>query len=73
MITINCNNSEKKAVRFFNNGSTIMVFAIEEGEFWFTIGEGYKTENGAKRSAIRAMAKLGYTFDAQKIKNLKIR
>ena len=50
-----------------------MVFAIEDGEFWFTIGEGYGTENGAKRAAVRVMAKYGYTFDAQEMKNLKIR
>lgn len=72
MITINCNNSKSKAVKFFNNGSTIMVFAIEEGEYWFTIGD-YRTEAGAKRAATRVMAKYGYTFDAQKMKNIKIR
>ena len=73
MTTIKCNNSERKSVKFFNNGATIMVFAIEDGEFWFTIGEGYGTENGAKRAAVRVMAKYGYTFDAQEMKNLKIR
>ncbi len=73
MTTIICNNSERKAVRFFNNGSTIMVFALEDNEFWFTIGEGYETENGAKRAAVRVMAKHGYTFDSQEKKNIKIR
>ena len=73
MTTIKCNNSERKAVKFFNNGATIMVFAIEDGEFWFTIGKGYATENGAKRAAVKKMAKYGYTFDAKKMKDLKIK
>jgi hypothetical protein len=73
MTTIKCNNSERKAVRFFNNGGSFMVFAMEDGEFWFTIGQYYKTESGAKRAATKTMAKYGYTFDEQKMKNLKIR
>lgn len=73
MTTIKCNNSERKAVRFFNNGTTILVFAIEDGEFWFTIGDGYTTKNGAKRAAVRTMSKYGYTFDAQEMKNLEIK
>ena len=49
-----------------------MVFAIEDGEYWFTIGE-YETESGAKKGAIRTMKKYGYTFNDNEIKNLKIR
>jgi len=73
MKAIKCNNSEKKSVRFFNNAGTIMVFAIQEDEFWFTIGQSYKTESGAKRAAVKTMAKYGYTFDAKEMENLKIR
>ncbi len=73
MATIKCNNSERKSVKFFNNGTDIMVFALEDGEFWFTIGEGYATEAGAKRAAVKKMAKHGYTFNEQEMKNLKIR
>ena len=51
----------------------IMVFALEDGEFWFTIGDGYATETGAKRAAVKKMAKHGYTFNEQEMKNLKIR
>ena len=73
MTTIKCNNSERKAVKFFNNGTDIMVFALQDSEFWFTIGEGYATEAGAKRAAVKKMAKHGYTFNEQEMKNLKIR
>lgn len=73
MTTIKCNNSERKSVKFFDNGVTIIVFAIQDDELWFTIGDGYVTENGAKRAAVREMKKQGYTFDAQEMKNLKIR
>ena len=50
-----------------------MVFAIEDGEYWFTIGKGYTTENGAKRAAVKTMAKYGYTFNEKEMKNLKIK
>ena len=73
MTTIKCNNSERKSVKFFNNGTDIMVFALEDGEFWFTIGDGYATEAGAKRAAVKKMAKHGYTFNEQEMKNLQIR
>ena len=72
-MTINCNNSSRKSVEFFNNGATIMVFALEEGQYWFTIGEGYSTEAGAKKAAVKKMAKHGYTFNEQEMANLKIR
>ena len=73
MATIKCNNSERKSVKFFNNGNTILVFAIEDGEYWFSIGNGYTTLNGAKRAAVRTMAKYGYTFNESEMKNLKIK
>ena len=75
MTTIQCNNSKSNAVEFFANGGNmndIMVFAISMGEYWFTIGEGYKTIEGAKRAAIKKMAIHGYTFDEAKMKALKI-
>lgn len=73
MATIKCNNSERKAVEFWVNRKTIMVFALEDGEYWFTIGDGYSTENGAKRAAVRKMLMHGYTFNESEMKNLKIK
>ena len=75
MTTIKCNNSDNKAVEFFLNGGRkdeIMVFAIQDGEYWFTIGKFYKTVSGAKRAAVKTMAKYGYTFDANEMANLNI-
>lgn len=75
MTTIKCNNSERKAVEFFLNGGRtdqIMVFAIQDNEYWFTIGKFYKTVSGAKRAAVKVMAQFGYTFDANEMANLKI-
>ena len=75
MKRINCNNSESKAVEFILNGGRkdeIMVFAVIDTEYWFTVGTFYKTEAGAKRAAVKAMAKLGYTFDADEMANLDI-
>jgi hypothetical protein len=72
MTTIKCNNSERKAVKFFNNGTDIMVFALQDGEFWFTIGEGYATEAGAKRAAVKKMAKHGYTLNANELEALTL-
>lgn len=75
MTTIKCNNSERKAVEFFLNGGRkdeIMVFAIQDGEYWFTIGKFYKTVLGAKRAAVKVMAQHGYTFDANEMANLNI-
>ena len=73
MITIKCNNSERKSVEFFNNGNTILVFALEDGEYWFSIGNGYTTINGAKKAAVKKMAEHGYTFDDSEMKNLIIK
>lgn len=73
MTTIKCNNSERKSVEFLPMSNCIMAFALEDGEFWFTIGDGYTTEAGAKRAAVKKMAKHGYTFNEQEMKNLKIR
>lgn len=72
MTTIKCNNSERKSVKFMNNGETIIVFALQDGEYWFEIGDGYCTANGAKKAAVREMKKQGYTFDANEMKNLQI-
>lgn len=75
MTTIKCNNSERKAVEFFLNGGRkdeIMVFAIQDGEYWFTIGKFYKTVSGAKHAAVKVMAQHGYTFDANEMANLNI-
>ena len=73
MATIICNNSAKKSVTFIlNGGINILVFASQDGEYWFTVGRGYKTVNGAKRAAVKEMGRLGYTFDENEMKNLNI-
>jgi hypothetical protein len=65
-----CNNSSQKAVHFMLNGGdphSIIVTAEQwdsyNGQFsyWFSVGH-FKTLNGAKKSAIRQMKELGYTF-----------
>lgn len=70
---IKCNNSSSKSVRFFANGGNendIMVFAIQDGEYWFTIGKSYKSLKNAKRAAVKEMAKHGYTFDEKEMEKL---
>lgn len=64
---INCNNSNSKSVVFFDNDGSIIAMAEQDGEYWFSIGY-FKTLAGAKRSAIKQMAALGYTFDEKKMK-----
>jgi hypothetical protein len=55
-----------------------MVYALEwDSEyqrfgFWFTIGEGYKTLAGAKRAAVKKMAKHGYTLNANELEALTL-
>lgn len=71
MKEIKCTNSNK-SVRFFRNGpEDIMVFACQEGEFWFTVGS-YKTLKGAKRSAVRKMSDHGYKVDMNALNKLSI-
>lgn len=73
MATIKCNNSDNKAVSFFPNGGiNILVFAMQDGEYWFSIGNGYKNEKTAKRAAVKELARHGYTFDAKEMENLVI-
>lgn len=77
MVTIKCNNSERKSVKFSLNGGQkdeIMVTAIQDGEYWFSVGNGriYRTASGAKKAAVKEMAQLGYTFDENEMKNLEI-
>lgn len=69
MKTIKCINSNK-SVSFFDNGNTVLVFAQQDGEYWFTIGKGYKTLNGAKRSAVKEMKKMGYTIEPKALESL---
>lgn len=73
MTTIQCNNSATKSVSFFPNGGyNILVFAEQCGEYWFSIGKGYKTAAGAKRAAKKQMGALGYTFDEKALEDLVI-
>lgn len=68
---IYCNNSSSKSVVFFDNDNSIIAMAEQDGEYWFSIGY-FKTLAGAKRSAVRQMAALGYTFDEKQMKALAI-
>lgn len=66
MKTINCNNSTSKSVSFFANGNNFIAFAEQDREYWFTIGH-FKTLAGAKRSAVKQMARMGYTFNEKEM------
>ena len=73
MEKVNSNNSEHVAIEFFKNGNSgIMVFACIDGEYWFTVGDGYKTLEGAKRQAVKKMEKMGYTFNEKEMAALKL-
>ena len=73
MKTIKCNNSASKAVSFFDNGGiNILAFAMQAGEYWFSIGHGYKTLAGAKRAAKKEMAAHGYTFNEKELAALAL-
>lgn len=63
-------NSASKAVKFINNDVTILVFALQDGAFWFEIGE-YTTLNGAKKAAQREMQKAGYICNVNELNALK--
>lgn len=71
MKQINCNNSTSKSVIFFDNDGSILAMAQQDGEYWFSIGY-FKTLAGAKRSATKQMAALGYTFNADQMKALAL-
>lgn len=68
---INCNNSNSKSVVFFDNDGSIIAIAEQDGEYWFSIGY-FNTLAGAKRSATRQLAALGYTFNADEMKALSL-
>lgn len=72
MISIRCNNSEKKSVAFFANGGNendIIVNAMQDGEYWFHVGH-YSSLKSAKRFTAKRMAKYGYTFNESELNNL---
>lgn len=74
MATIRCISSEHKSVSFMLNGGNpkdIMVTALQDGDFWYTIG-WYTTEKGAKRAAIKSLKKHGYLFNEEEVMNLKL-
>lgn len=75
MAKIKCNNANDIAVEFILNGGRadqITVFAEHDNVYWFSIGKLYKTINGAKKAAVKAMSRFGYTFDEQELKSLTI-
>lgn len=73
MMTI-ATTDQGKGVTFMKNGGRedeILVFAEmridDRWEYWFSIGKFYKTLKAAKRSAVKKMAEMGYTFDEKVI------
>ena len=72
MVTIKCENSNKSVSFFPNGGLSILVFAMQDGEYWFSIGNGYKTVAGAKRAAKKEMAKFGYRMNEKELERLVI-
>ncbi len=74
MKSVKCINSESKTVKFSLNGGekdSIIVAAIQDGEYWFQIGI-YKTLRNAKKQAVRQMAQFGYTIDQKELDALTI-
>ena len=74
MKSVKCINSTSKSVKFSLNGGekdSIVVTAIQDGEYWFYIGT-YKTLRNAKKQAVRQMAQLGYTIDQKEIDSLTL-
>ena len=78
MKTIKTNNP-KVMVKFTANGgdeNDITVTATELNtdsgfyEYWFTVGQGYKSMKTAKRAAVRVMAKYGYMFNEKQLERL---
>lgn len=64
MKTINCKNSTSKTVQIFEDGQgRILAAAMQDGEYWFTIG-WYKSEKTAIRASVKQLAKLGYELNA---------
>lgn len=65
MKTLYCTDPRKSVQMMMDADSLgrILVAAMQEGEYWFTIG-WYKTEAGAIRSAKKQLARLGYTLNA---------
>ena len=45
---------------------------MQDGEYWFSIGHGYKTLAGAKRAAKKEMAAHGYTFNENELAALAL-
>lgn len=56
-------NSPRKTVKLINNDNTVLVFALQDNEFWFEIGE-YSNRKNAIKAAAKAMLKQGYTINA---------
>lgn len=72
-ISINCNNSKSKSVVFLPNGGReddVMVFVLEDGEFWFALNNNYASLRNAKRAAVKKLAKMGYTFNEKEMESL---
>lgn len=59
MKRINCKNSDHKWVQLFNNGEQVIAMAMQDEDYWFTIGH-YKKETTAIRCAAKKMAQFGY-------------
>jgi len=56
-------------VQIFNNDGYYLAFAVQADgsngfEYWYTIGNGYKTAQGAIKAAKKSLAKLNYELVA---------
>lgn len=79
MIRVVCTD-RRKCVTFTRNGGqqddirvNAMMLVGDYWEYWFSVGSGkrYKTLEGAKKSAVKEMASLGYHFDEKTINEAK--
>lgn len=75
MVTIKCNNDERKEVAFWCKGGDVHdvhAFAFDEKGLWFEIGV-YTSVKRAKNGAICAMRKYGFTFDKKEMNELNLK
>ena len=71
---IRCNNDKSIKAVFIPNGGDInqvLVYIDSDDEYWFSVGQTYKSLKNAKKAAVKACAKMGYTFDEKEMNDLE--
>lgn len=67
-------SSEHKSVKIMANDSQVMAFALQDGEFWFTIGRDsepvFRSIPEAIAAARTQMGEQGYTLNEQDISRI---